>query len=106
MMFLCRLNHRMDALKNKTRTRALTEEDVNYCELEHGTIFEDDGVEERLVESLMNFWKSSYQQNDVLIRQSMGDENLNIFEINELCMFAGVTCDEPCEVVLEVNEEE
>ena len=84
----------------------MTDEYVHYCEPKHGTMFGEDGVEERLVESLMNFWKSSYQQNDVLIRQSMGDENLNIFEINELCMFAGVTCDEPCEVVPEVKEEE
>ena len=36
----------------------------------------------------------------------MGDENLNIFEINELCISVGVTCDEPCDVVPEVQEEE
>ena len=35
----------------------------------------------------------------------MGDTNFNIFEINELCISVGVTCDEPCEVVPEVKEE-
>ena len=67
---------------------------------------EKDGEEEGLAESLMNSWESSYQQKNVLIRELMGDENLNIFEINELCMFTGVTYDEPCEVVPEVKEEE
>ena len=42
----------------------------------------------------------------MLIRGSMGDKNFNIFEINELCIFAGITCDGPCEVVPEVKEEE
>ena len=41
----------------------------------------------------------------MLIRRSLGDKNFNIFEINELCISTGITCDEPCEVVLEVNEE-
>ena len=74
----------MDALenKNKTRIRTLTEEDVHHCEPEHGTIFGEDGVEERLAESLMNSWESSYQQENMLIRKSMGDKNFNIFEIN------------------------
>ena len=36
----------------------------------------------------------------------MGDKNFNIFEIDELCIYAGITCDKPCEVVLEVKEEE
>ena len=65
-----------------------------------------DGVEEGLAESLMNSWESSDQQKNMLIRESMGDENINIFEINELCISVGVTCDEPCEVVPEVKEEE
>ena len=29
-----------------------------------------------------------------------------MFEINELCVFAEVTCDEPCEVFPKVKEEE
>ena len=53
----------------------------------------------------MNSWESSYRQKNVLIRESMGDENINIFEINELCIYVGVTCDEPCEFVPEVKEE-
>ena len=68
------LNHRMDALKNKTIIRVLTEEDVHYCEPKHGTIFGEDGVEERLDESLMNSWESSYQQKDVLIIESIRDD--------------------------------
>ena len=44
----------MDAMKNKTRTRALEEEYVHYYEPEYGTIFENDGVEERLVECLID----------------------------------------------------
>ena len=96
-----KLKHRMDALekKNNTRIRSLTKEDVHYCEREHGTIFGEYSVEERLDESLMNSWEGSNQQNNVLIGDSMGDENINIFEFNELCMFARVTCDEPSEVV-------
>ena len=42
----------------------------------------------------------------MLIRGSMGDKNFNIFEINELFIFIGITCDEPCELVPQVNEEE
>ena len=98
----------MDALekKNNTRISPLKEKDVHYCEPEHGTIFGEHGVEERLAKNLMNSWESEDQQNDVPIRESMGYENLNIFEINELCMFAGVTCDEPCEFVPGIKEEE
>ena len=54
----------------------------------------------------MNFWESSDQQENMLIRKSIGDKNLNIFEINELYVSAGITCNEPCEVVPEVKEEE
>ena len=36
----------------------------------------------------------------------MGDKTFNIFEMNELCISAGITCDEPCEVVPKVKEEE
>ena len=68
------MKHRMDALKNKTKIKELTEEDVNYCEPEHTTIFGEDGVEERLDESLMNSWESSYQQKDVLIIESIRDD--------------------------------
>ena len=67
------MKHRMDALKNKTKIRALTEEDVHYCEQDHGTIFGEDDVEERLAESLMNYWASSDQQKDVLIRESVAN---------------------------------
>ena len=34
-------------------------------------------------------------------RKSMGD----VFEINELCVSAGITCTKPCKVSPEVNEE-
>ena len=54
----------------------------------------------------MNFWESSAQQENMLIRKSMGDKNFNVFEINELYVSAGITCNEPCEVVPEVKEEE
>ena len=82
----------MDALekKNKKKIRSFTKEYVHYCEPERGTIFGEYGVEERLAESLMNSWESSDQQKNVLIRESMGDENINIFEINELCISVGV----------------
>ena len=102
------VKHRMDALgkKDKRRIGPLTEEYVHYCEAEHKVILEEDGAEEGLAESLMNFWESSNQQKNVLIRESMGDENFNIFEINELCIYIGVTCDDRCEVFLEVKEEE
>ena len=46
------------------------------------------------------------KQKNVLIEGSMGDENPNVFEINELCMFQGVIGDNPYEVVPEVKEEE
>ena len=49
----------------------------------------------------MNSWESSYQQENMLIRKSMGD----VFEINELCVSAGITCDEPCKVSPKVKEE-
>ena len=52
----------------------------------------------------MNAWESSDQQKNVLIRKSMGDKNFNIF-INELCISEGITCDEPCKVSPDVNEE-
>ena len=35
----------------------------------------------------------------------MRDENFNIFGINEFCVSVGVTFDELCKVVPEVNEE-
>ena len=70
----------------------MKKEDIHYCEPE-------DGIEERLVESLVNSWESLDQQKNVLKEESMGDENPNVFEINEFCMFAGVTGDEPCEFV-------
>ena len=54
----------------------------------------------------MNSWESSNKQENMLIRESTGDKNFNIFGINELCISAGITCDEPCEVVPEVKEEE
>ena len=92
--------------KKKTRIRTLIEEDVHYCEPEHGTIFGEDGVEEGLAESLMNSWESLDQQKNMLIRKSMGDKNFNTFEINELCIYAGITCDKHCEVAPEVKEEE
>ena len=97
----------MDALrkKGKLRIRPLTEEYVHYCEEEHKIILEKDGAGERLAESLVNSWESSYQQENMLIGKSMEDKIFNIFEINELCISAGITCDEPCEVVPEVNEE-
>ena len=60
---------------------------------------EKDGAEEGLDESLVNSWESSDQQKSMLIRGSMGDKNFNIFEINELFIFIGITCDEPCELV-------
>ena len=42
----------------------------------------------------------------MLIRKSMGDKNFNVFEINELYVSAGITSNEPYEVVPEVKEEE
>ena len=62
----------------------------------------EDDTEEELVGSLINSWESSYQQKNVL----MSDENFNIFGINELCVFLGVTFDKPCEVTPGVKEEE
>ena len=53
----------------------------------------------------MNSWENLDQQNNVLIKESMGDENINIFEINELCISVRVTCDEPCEVFPKIKEE-
>ena len=48
--------------EKKTRIRPLTEKNVHYCEAEHGTIFGEYGVEERLDGSLMNSWESSDQK--------------------------------------------
>ena len=62
----------------------MTEEDVHYFEPKHGTIFGEDGVEERLAESLMKSWESSDQQKDVLIRESIGDD-LKMKEEKEMC---------------------
>ena len=35
----------------------------------------------------------------------MEDTNFNVFDINELCILAGITCVEPCKVAPQVNEE-
>ena len=83
----------------------MTEEYVHCFLAKHKIILEEDGAEEGLVGSLLNSWESSYQQENMLIRNSMGDENLSIFEINELCVSIWITCDEPCEVVPKVKEE-
>ena len=80
----------------------MTEEYVHCCLAEHKIILEEDGA----AESLMNSWESSYQQENMLIGKSTGDKIFNIFEINELCISTGITCDEPYEVVSEVKEEE
>ena len=98
----------MDALRKngKIKIRPLTKEYVHRCEAEHKIILEEDGAEEGLAKSLMNFWGSSNEQENVLIRKSMVDKNFNIFEVNELCISPGITCDEPCEVFPEVKEEE
>ena len=63
------------------------------------------GAYEGLAESLMNFWESSYQQENILNRKSMGDKNFNMFEINELYVFVGITRDKSYKVSPEVNEE-
>ena len=101
------VKHRMDALgkKGKIRIRPLTKAYVHYYEAGHKITLGKDCVEEGLAESLVNSWESSYQQKDKLIRGSMGDKNFNIFEINELCISVGITCEEPCEVFPEVKEE-
>ena len=97
------MKHRMDALgkKGKRKIIPLTKEYVHCCEAKHKIILEEDGAYEGLTESLMNFWESSNQQENMLIRNSMGD----VLEINELCISAGITRAEPCKVSLEVNEE-
>ena len=75
------VKHRMNALGKKVKRKIgpLTEEYVHYCEAEHKVILEKDGAEEGLAESLMNFWESSAQQENMLIRNSMGDKNFTIF---------------------------
>ena len=90
------MKHRMDALgkKGKRKIGPLKEEYVHCFEAEHKFILEKDGADERLVESLMNFRESLYQQKNMLIRKSMGD----VFEINELCVSTGITRVEPCKV--------
>ena len=102
------VKHRMNSLgkKNKSKIGPLTEEYVQCCEVEHKVILEKDGAEEGLAESLMNFWESSDQQENMLIRKSIGDKNLNIFEINELYVSAGITHDQPFKVSSELKEEE
>ena len=98
----------MDVLgKNgKRKIWPLIEECVHCCEVEHKIILEEDGAEEGLAKSLVNSWYRSNHQANMRIRESMGDKNFNIFEINELCISVVITCDEPSEVVWEVNEEE
>ena len=97
------VKHKMNALgkKGKRQIGPLTEEYVHCCQEEHKIILEEDGVEEGLAESIVNSWESSDQQENILIRKSMGD----VFEINEFCVSARITCDELCEVFPEVNEE-
>ena len=75
------MKRRMDYLgkKGKRKNRPLTEEYVQFCEAEHKVILEKYGVGEALSKSLVSSWESSDQQNNVLIRNSMGDKNLNIF---------------------------
>ena len=87
------MKHRMDTLEKKRNTiiRKFTKEYVHYCEPEHGIILGKDGVEEGLDESIENSWDSSYQHDNMLIRNSMSDENFNIFEINELFISIGIT---------------
>ena len=92
--------------KGKIKIRPLTKEYVHYCEAEYKLILEKYGAKEGLAESIVNSWESSSQQDNMLIRKSMGHKNFNIFEINELCISGGITCDEPCEVVPEIKEEE
>ena len=84
----------------------MIEEYVHYCEGKHKIILEKDGAGEGLAKSLVNSWYSSNHQANMRIRESMGDKNFNIFEINELCISVGITCDEPYEVVPRVKEEE
>ena len=86
MQFDKEMKHRMDALEKKRKIRIgpLTEEYVHYCEPEHGTIFEDDGVEERLDKSIKDSQKNSDQQNGVLIKELIED-NMKMKEEKEMC---------------------
>ena len=65
------MKNRMDASgkKGKRKIRPLTEEYVHCCLAEHKIILEEDGVEERLAESIINFWQSSDKQENMLIRK-------------------------------------
>ena len=75
------MKHKMDVLgkKGKIRIGPLIEEYVHCFEVKHKIILEEDGADEGLVESLMNFWESSDEQKNRLIRKSMGDKNFNVF---------------------------
>ena len=66
--------HRMNALGNKGKIRIepMTEEYDHYCEEGHKIILEKDGTGEGLAESLVKSWESSDQQNNMLIRGSIG----------------------------------
>ena len=102
------VKHRMNAFgkKRKRKIGPLTEEYVHCCEAKHKFILEKDDAKVGLAEILMNSWESSYHERNMLIRKSMGDKNFNIFEINELCVSIGITCDEPCKVSPEVRKKE
>ena len=89
--------------KKEKKIGPLTEEYVHCCEEEHKFILEKDGAEKALAESLMKFWESSAQQENMMIRKSIGYKNFNVFEINELYVSSGITYNEPCEVVPEVK---
>ena len=99
------VEHRMNSLgkKGKRRIGPLTEENVHCCEDEHKIILEEDGAEEGLAKILVNSSESSDQQKNMLIRMSMGHKNFNIFEINELCISAGIARTEPCIVHIHRN---
>ena len=69
--------------------------DVFICELEEELFFDEEearDVEERFIDSLINYSTSSYQHGYVAVEAS--NEKPYIFESNTLCMFASMIDDD------------
>jgi hypothetical protein len=103
-----KLRKRMYARLKEELREAEYEEEVYICELEQGVFFDEEearDVEERFLDSLMNYWTSSDQHGDMMTEAS--NEEPYIFYSDTLCMIAYLAGDEQQldDVLMHVDEE-
>ena len=84
------------------------EMEVSYCEPEQGPLLgEDDEAEkERLVESLMNYVKSTYKIMEEMTMRPYVTKRYYVFETDDLFVFAGFVANDgqDFETVLKFDE--